>query len=299
MTNYIKEQVPTHRQNMSHKSWVYTVNNFRHTEYESCLAITQLANVHFAAVECESTAHIQGYITFKRSKRLSALKKLLPRAHFEPAMGRKDDNHQYIIGGLRPDGTPKSFSRPFIEHDGTQQGARTDLEQCIQVGIESGLKRAATDHPSAFAKFHRGIERAIALRLEPDPRSAPPTVYWLYGDSGIGKTYYAFSKSANVFIAKNAPTWFDGLTNHDWVVFDEFDKRKFPLEELLCLIDRYPIRVPIKGGTVEFNPPNIVITSSMSPQTCIPSAHDYSQVERRLTKIGTRDSMNVEWTWLK
>ena len=57
--------------------------------------------------------------------------------------------------------------------------------------------------------------------------------------------------------------------------------------ELLRILDRYPHRVEVKGGSVQFNSSLIIITSPKSPQETWDgrSAEDIAQLTRRITEI--------------
>lgn len=291
---------------MVSKSWCFTINNYTDEDVAKLNELTEVSNVLYAAYEqapTTGTHHIQGYITLQRARRMPGVKKLFDNdsVHLEVARGGKAKNHDYIIKGLNTDGTPKDVSEPFIEHDCGSQGARSDLKEVIECARESGVKRAATDFPTTYAKFHKGIERVVALQRSSDIRTEPPTVYWLYGPTGVGKTHFAFEHTAptRVYIADMWPQWFDGILDHDWLVLDELDKRDFRVWQLLKLTDRYPFEVPVKGSTVNFNVPNIVITSTAKPQDLISDPSDWAQVNRRLAYIGTKETLEADWQWEK
>lgn len=65
------------------KSWCYTLNNY--TEEEKDRLSHLECNYHVCGDEVGETGthHLQGYIVFRQSHRLSALKKIQPRAHWE------------------------------------------------------------------------------------------------------------------------------------------------------------------------------------------------------------------------
>lgn len=283
---------------MGTKSFTFTVNNYTDEDKESVQRLVDLSNTLFAALEVgeQGTPHIQGYITFKKAKRLAGVSKLLPRAHIETAKGAKGHNFDYIIKGLNKDGTPKTNSTVFINHDNGQQGERNDLASVYESARTRGIKRTAEDYPTQYGRNFKGI--AAYLTAIAEPRSSYPSVVWLYGPTGIGKTAYAHMQTSqhNVYIAHMAPDWYDGLADHDWVILDEFDKRNFPTGKLLNLLDRYQLICPVKGGSVNFRASHIVITSSVHPQLLFPDT-DYEQVYRRIDFIGYRSKFSDPWNF--
>lgn len=285
-----------------HKSWVFTINTFTSADTQSCKDLEDLVNVLYCAYEVEGRPHIQGYVTFKRSIRGPGLSKRLPRAHLEPAEGTKAENYKYVILGQNRDGTPKSYSDPFIEIDNGSQGTRTDLINASNIVRTHGLKRLAEESADIFIRNHKGLSAYDQIITARPPRITRPNVYWIYGHAGIGKSIFAYTQAPleKVFIADSAPNWFDGLRDHDWIVFNEFDKdQKWTLSKLLTVTDMYPYRAPIKGSFVEFNVPNIVITSTSHPKHIYPETIDYEQVYRRITHLGTKSNPTDDYTWEK
>ena len=64
----------------------------------------------------KGTPHLQGQITFKRTYRLSALKKLHPRAHWEPTKAAQDNLY-----------CRKLDADYLVDVDNRRQGARSGL----------------------------------------------------------------------------------------------------------------------------------------------------------------------------
>ena len=81
---------------MSRKcAWCYTINNYTEEDRDAVRNLPCVYNVFGYERGAEGTPHLQGYIHFKNQKTLSAVKKLLPRAHLEPRKGTIDQAVDY------------------------------------------------------------------------------------------------------------------------------------------------------------------------------------------------------------
>lgn len=307
---------------MSHRRWCFTINNYEQDDLEQLSSLKDSDDVSCLYVSKErganGTAHLQGYVSFKTTKRLTAAKRLVDargRAHLEPARGTRADNRRYIIEGINPDGTRKVDTRDahgvlipdahavYIEHEATTQGQRTDLEAATDLLAEGGLKRVAEQAPGVFVKYHKGLQALETVLYSGGfkhrgPRKDFARAVWLYGPTGIGKSYFAHAETAseNVCHLSMLPNWFDGYHQHEWVVMDEIDKVDVRIGHLLRWLDRYPMEVPVKGSSVNWNPGTIVLTSSVDPCLLFPDT-EWHQLRRRLTNVGTRNSQDEPWMW--
>jgi hypothetical protein len=126
-----------------------------------------------------------------------------------------------------------------------------------------------------------------ALTLYSGTRDWMPITKVYYGETGIGKTRRAFEEALSSPYVHSGGMWFDGYDAHEDVVFDDFGGSEFKLTYLLKLLDRYPMRVPVKGGFVNWVPKRIWITSNYSPKDWYPNAKDEHcrALRRRLEKV--------------
>lgn len=162
----------------------------------------------------------------------------------------------------------------FVEYGDisqSNQGKRTDLEE-LKDSLDSkrSLQDIANDHFGPFLKYQRGIiayRNAMATKRTWKPHVV---VYW--GKTGTGKTRTVHEFCDNLYIHPGG-SWFDGYDNHSQCLFDDFGGSEFKLSYLLKLLDRYPMKVPIKGGFVEWAPKEIFITSNLDPRTWFSNAH--------------------------
>jgi hypothetical protein len=224
-------------------------------------------------------------VEFDAPKRLGGVKKLLGAnsIHLEVANGDATQNKEYCS---------KEGDVAFeLGASGGHQGARNDLS-----GIQDALRGGASiadisqSHFEVFVRYHRGIERAVALQAT--PRSWRTQVVYIYGPPGIGKSRRAHAESDALCGGRvsrvNDPTlqWFDGWTaGHKGVVIDDF-AGEAKVAMLLRLLDRYPMKVPVKGGFLEWNPRIVWITSNYSLEHWYGhlGVH-YTALERRIDEI--------------
>lgn len=209
------------------------------------------------------------------------------RAHLEPMRGTPLDSKVYCS---------KQDLEPFEYGILPTPGKRSDLADACQA-LKDGmtLKELTEEHAVVVVKFFKGLTVLRSLRAGPrDPDALPPTVYWLYGKTGTGKTRSAWelgcavSAPSEVWFAPAGTQWFDGYDGQRVAIFDDFRAKGTKFEFLLRLTDRYPLQVPFKGGFVNWKPDFIIFTTPHSishtfeaRQTHRPE--DVAQLERRVS----------------
>lgn len=247
------------------KYWCFTLNNYGEEEVEALEAsyaqegtpITYL--IYGKEVGENGTPHLQGYVELSGRQRVAGVKRLLgsQRFHLEKRRGSADQALAYC----KKDGD-------FVEHgepSRVSQGSRSDLE-VLKVTLDSGapLHVVADEHFGSFLKYERSIRSYRALRRPSRTWKTQVTVFW--GPTGTGKTRRAMELSNGDAWIYSSDGWFDGYDGDDSVIFDDFGGHEFKLTYLLKLLDRYPMRVRIKGGFVGWVPRQIFITSNKRPE---------------------------------
>lgn len=71
---------------MASRAWCFTLNNYTAEEEVAVQQLDVAYLVYGREVGAEGTMHLQGYL-YRTLARLSAMKKMIPRAHFEAAKG--------------------------------------------------------------------------------------------------------------------------------------------------------------------------------------------------------------------
>lgn len=248
------------------KHWCFTLNNYTPEEVELVNSSVENGNCVYLCYGFETgeenTPHIQGYFSLPKKKRLSSLKKVagFSRAHLEIRRGTVDE----AIAYCEKDGDFHEFgTRP------RGQGNRSDL-QAIQKQIDEGASEVeiADNHFGQWCVHRNSFKAYRDLKASRAVRDVE--VYCLWGEPGTGKTRFVYESFPDVFIVDDTSLkWFDGYQGESTVLIDDY-RGEGSGALMLRLLDRYPLRVPIKGGFVQWKPTTIFITSNLPP----PFGHD-------------------------
>lgn len=262
------------------KYWCVTVNNYDNPEEQTLY--TKLRDnrcsyyVFGHEVGANGTPHLQGYIEFPAKKRLAWLKRNVhATAHFEKRRGTSEEAAEYC---KKDDANYSEFGEMSV----AEQGKRNDLKEATEFLREHSLAEVAQEHPTVFAKFHKGLQ---ALKTEWDASEAKhkPEVIVYWGDTGLGKTYKVRKDSPDVFFVSNYK-WYCGYDGIRDICFDEFNGQ-ITISNFLRLIDRYAVRVETKGGSVNFNPKRIFICSHFEPKDWYKETPErFPELWRRITR---------------
>jgi len=272
------------RQRMSRL--VFTLNNYTEQEYAALKTLTPKWMIIGKEVGETGTPHLQGAMVLGKQVAFSTIKRWpgMGRAHVEPMRGTPSDSKTYCS---KEDGNPYEYgSLP-------EPGKRNDLQNVAQkILAGSTMLEIAMDPETApmIIKYHKGLTILREYTIPKRDRHTPPTVVWLHGTTGTGKTETAFDASERLYgnvpwISNTDLTWFDGYDGQPAVIFDDLRTRSVRFEILLRLLDRYPIDVPIKGGFVSWRPRLIIITAPYDHRTMwsLKTNEQLEQLSRRIT----------------
>lgn len=152
----------------------------------------------------------------------------------------------------------------------------------------STMKQVAQAHPEQFVKYHRGLLELHRTLMAGDPRdkSKEPTVLWWFGPTGTGKSRSAFETYPAAYV-KMPNKWWDGYLGHDAVIMDDYRPSMCYFHQLLQILDRYPMKIEMKGSSMELSAMTFIITCSQRPEVIWhgKTEEDVSQLIRRITEI--------------
>lgn len=221
---------------------------------------------------------------------LTAVKKCLPRAHWDKRRGSHDQARDYCEKeDTRLDG-PWTFGSQ--EEIPRKKGQRTDLQNFA--ALVKKRKRIPKDellqeHTHIYARYPRFVTELTTFYS--GDRDWETKVLLFVGKKGTGKsmTAYALAKSGylgryfKVPMSKGSGLYFDNYDGQELVWFDEFDGSRCKPTMLNALCDRYPESVPQHGKpNVPFLAKTIIICSNYMPKEWWRN-HDISTFMRRIT----------------
>ncbi|UHY95433.1 putative replication-association protein [Cyclovirus CN9E] len=238
--------------------WCFTCNNYTEEDERAVRALTGVKYAVYGREEGErnKTRHLQGYVHFTSRKEFGALKRSLgDRFHIEQARGSDAQNYKYCTKGGDYWETGRLVG----------QGHRSDLDGVLAT-IQSGAtyNQIAIAHPHQFIRYHRGIRAYFGALEQLRGRSTRTRCLVLWGDSGSGKSYTArrVARSFGSCYYKTRGEWWDGYDGQEVVVIDDF-YGWLKYDELLRILDEYPLQVPIKGNFTNFRSLLVIITSNV------------------------------------
>lgn len=254
------------------RRWCFTLNNY--TEEEE-LEFKRL-EVKYICVGKEigenGTPHLQGFVCFDQPKGLPGVRKVSGRAHWEITMGTAEQAAAYC----------KKDGNWWAEGELPVPGKRADLD-AVALKVRNGAcwEEVLDEHPGMLVRYSKGL--MLLKTMVSLDRTEKPEVTWLWGKTGTGKTRTAVETNKSFYI-KDGTQWWDGYTQQEVIIIDDFDG-KWPFRDLLRLLDRYPYQGQIKGGYVKVNSNKIIITSEFHPTGFwLEGSSQLAQIMRRCTK---------------
>ena len=235
------------------RCWLFTINNPESNDLPK-----NFVDVRYCIWQREKgeagTEHLQGYVAFTKAKRLTQVKTLNDRAHWESRKGTEDQAVAYCSK------EETRIAGPWELGERPQPGKRNDLialKQTIEAGAP--MKQIASEHFSSFMKYRNSI--VSYKRLFSKPRDFKTFVGVITGPTGCGKSRLMEQTFPGAYWKPNGNEWFCDYDDHQVVIIDEF-YGWLRYDFLLRLLDRYPLQCPTKGSSVNFRAKYVFFTSN-------------------------------------
>jgi len=269
------------------RNYCFTVNNYTDEDEHQSWAMPWIGKdcvyiIVGKEVGENGTPHLQGFICFSNKKSMKQLKDFFPTAHFEIKRGTfeqastycKKENDFFEWGTLPMD--PKDKGDAFI-------AIMTETMECIRDGRYTDIPMEATHHIRACE--YRVQKEAQQLRVLENIQGEELPHEWYYGGAGTGKSLRARQENPGAYL-KMCNKWWDGYTNEDVVIIEDFDKdHKCLVHHLKIWADRYVFPMEFKGGKSDIRPKKIIVTSNYHPGDIWENEKDLEPICRRFKCI--------------
>lgn len=255
------------------KNWCFTLNNWTAEEYEAIIAWSCKYLVVGKETGSNGTMHLQGFVSLHVNHRLTAVKRLQSRAHWELARGTSLENFTYCSkdGDFVETGT-----RPLTREEQrlSQKERWTDVIRAAKEGS------AEAEYPREFVQYNSCLTRLFRANVTTiDSYSG----LWFFGRPGTGKSRTARDEFPGLY-DKLINKWWDGYVDEETVLVDDLGTdHQFMGSFLKRWADHYPFRAEFKGGSKIIRPARIIVTSNYKISEIWTDRELVAALERRFT----------------
>lgn len=269
--------------NTKGKRWCFTLNNYEEQDLDLISGYPCTFLIYGLEVgDTLATPHVQGYVEFKSQKRLGTLKKWLPRAHFERAIGTAEQNIAYCS---------KQDKSPFKKGIPSSKVKKVNAKKILKHDPINGQKIVAAKRAYLGMKLEKDMLGEILL-----DNLQKPKITYIYGATGTGKTYtalklavtnYDMDEISTIKFDKNG---FCHCNNPmaECLIWMEFRPSCLAATDFLELTDGYGCHLNVKHGGMYIRPKHIYICSILAPHE-IYKEEINAQFQRRITEFINKD----------
>jgi len=260
-----------------HRNFCFTFNNYPDTTLVDNVVCRYIG--YSKEVGVSGTPHLQGFISFSNPKTKSAVIALLPGCHIEIMQGSISQNGEYcsksaalVERGEKPVTNDNKGRAEKLRwqraRDLAKEGKIEDIDADIYIRCYSTLKSIAKDHA-----------------VKPAPVDVK--CFWIYGDTGTGKSYSVETSFPDCYKkSMDDLKWFDGYDDHDVVYLEDFDVYQVKWGGLMKrLADRWPMQASIKGSMKYIRPKIVIVTSNYTPEQIWIDPQTVNPIMRRFKVI--------------
>lgn len=239
------------------RNWIFTLNNWVPDDELSISFLGARWTCYGKEVGESGTPHLQGYVVFKSARTLKALKKKLPRAHWEIRRGTHLQAKEYC----QKDGDFVEYGDEPEKNGGDSIAERARKNKRLRDETLNDLVNSGEISIMCVRKLKHA---RIDLEQEGNAYTAKGVRgIWIYGPPGTGKTHYARNNWEDAFYIKPQNKWFDGYSGEKTIVLDDLDQMGACLGHYLKIwADKWACTGEVKGGKVNLRHDRFVVTSN-------------------------------------
>jgi len=235
--------------------------------------------------KCPTTGrdHRQCYVQLSSQRSLSAIKRIYGQGHYEIAKGTPNENLIYC----KKENDWQEWGEPRM----IMSGKRTDLDEVKNYAKETtSVSAVAERYFGAFCRYPKAIEKYVFMQKAKLAKKEREAVYvkYVYGPTGTGKTKGAYEELGyeETFKICGKMDWWDGYEGEKNLLIDEYSNN-VSCNHLLNLLDRYPLRLAIKGSHTYAQWTKVIITSNLPLEELHPKAHEDQRkaLFRRISEV--------------
>lgn len=261
-------------------TWFYTWNNPPDNYREVIDSIESLYSAYQKEVGESGTPHIQGCIKFPSNKTLTAVKKLLPEAHWEITHDIKAASKYCTKEDTRVEGPYTTGILPL------KRNSKTDWDDVLTKAKTGRIDEIPAD---IQVRCHHQLMSIAKNNPMPVPEISELDNKWLWGKTGTGKSRQARQENPGAYV-KSYNKWWDGYTDETSVILDDFERQEGDKENPLAhhlkiWADHYPFQAEIKGGSKLIRPLKLVVTSNYPIHMCFKDGEVIEAIQRRFNEV--------------
>lgn len=297
-------------QNPEARHWIVVINNPTELDRAQVLTLREHLDYSIFAEEIGEggTPHLQGYICFKKKKKFTVVKKMLPRANLQVKNGTVAQAIAYCKKGTQPKeewsqlkeaGPNYGKDAEYVEwgevpEEQTAKGHKESLaryQDTVTKAKEDRLDEISADHLLKYYKTIKSIRedtknKVLPKDLEWSRQLGNTPNLWIYGPTGTGKSTLARRSVIGSWYYKMNNKWWQDYNGEETVIIEDIGRTHEWMGDFLKIWgDKYAFRAECKYGSVVLRPQVIIVTSNYHPKDLWPDENVYLPLLERFKLI--------------